>query len=81
MKEVAFGTTKDRMIVIEDCAASTAVTVFVRGGNKMMIDEDEAFAPRRHLRGEEPGASKVNIVYEEERLGPCLRHRRRGGGR
>ena len=39
VKEVSFGTTKDRMIVIEDCASSKAVTVFVRGGNKMMIDE------------------------------------------
>ena len=33
------GTTKDRRIIIEDCAASKAVTIFVRGGNKMMIDE------------------------------------------
>lgn len=37
--EEAFGTTKDRMIVIEDCPNSKAVTVFVRGGNKMIIDE------------------------------------------
>lgn len=37
--EVAFGTTKDRMIVIEDCANTRAVTVFVRGSNKMVIDE------------------------------------------
>ncbi|KAJ3222937.1 T-complex protein 1 subunit epsilon [Clydaea vesicula] len=39
VKEVAFGTTKDRMLVIEECANSRAVTVFVRGGNKMIIDE------------------------------------------
>eukprot|EP00740_Mantoniella_antarctica_P011086 CAMPEP_0181367034 /NCGR_PEP_ID=MMETSP1106-20121128/11095_1 /TAXON_ID=81844 /ORGANISM="Mantoniella antarctica, Strain SL-175" /LENGTH=536 /DNA_ID=CAMNT_0023482569 /DNA_START=32 /DNA_END=1642 /DNA_ORIENTATION=- len=39
VKEIAFGTTKDRMIIIEDCASSKAVTIFVRGGNKMMIDE------------------------------------------
>merc|ERR1712185_21890 len=37
--EESFGTTKDRMIVIEDCSNSRAVTVFVRGGNKMIIDE------------------------------------------
>ena len=37
--EESFGTTKDRMIVIEDCPNSKAVTVFVRGGNKMIIDE------------------------------------------
>lgn len=39
VREVAFGTTKDRMVVIEDCANTRAVTVFVRGGNKMIIDE------------------------------------------
>merc|ERR1712054_751492 len=37
--EESFGTTKDRMIVIEDCPNSHAVTVFVRGGNKMILDE------------------------------------------
>ena len=39
MHEESFGTTKDRMIVIEDCPNSKAVTVYVRGGNKMIIDE------------------------------------------
>lgn len=39
VKEISFGTTKDHMIVIEDCASTKAVTVFVRGGNKMIIDE------------------------------------------
>merc|ERR1711998_483148 len=37
--EESFGTTQDRMVVIEDCPNSKAVTVFVRGGNKMIIDE------------------------------------------
>jgi len=37
--EESFGTTKDRMVVIEDCPNSKAVTVFVRGGNKMILDE------------------------------------------
>ena len=36
VRELAFGTTKDRMLVIEECANSRAVTVFVRGGNKMV---------------------------------------------
>ena len=27
------------MLVIEGCAASTAVTVLIRGGNKMLVDE------------------------------------------
>merc|ERR1719181_818614 len=37
--EESFGTTKDRIVVIEDCPNSKAVTVYVRGGNKMIIDE------------------------------------------
>merc|ERR1711865_385968 len=37
--EQSFGTTKDRMLVIEDCKAKGAVTIFVRGGTKMMVDE------------------------------------------
>merc|ERR1712070_1293225 len=37
--EESFGTTKDRMFVIEDCPNSHAVTAFVRGGNKMILDE------------------------------------------
>jgi T-complex protein 1 subunit epsilon len=39
VREISFGTTKDRMIVIEDCPNSKAITIFVRGGNKMLIDE------------------------------------------
>ena len=39
VREVTFGNTKDRMLVIEDCANSNAVTVLVRGGNKMIVDE------------------------------------------
>ncbi|CEP14964.1 hypothetical protein [Parasitella parasitica] len=39
VRELSFGTTKDRMLVVEECANSRAVTVFVRGGNKMIIDE------------------------------------------
>jgi T-complex protein 1 subunit epsilon len=39
VKELEFGTTKDRMLVIEECPSTKAVTIFVRGGNKMVIDE------------------------------------------
>jgi len=39
VREVAFGTSKDHMLVIEDCPNTRAVTVFVRGGNKMIIEE------------------------------------------
>lgn len=29
----------EKMLVIEDCARSSAVTVLVRGGSKMIVDE------------------------------------------
>ncbi len=37
VREISFGTTKDRMLVIEECANTRAVTLFVRGGNKMVL--------------------------------------------
>jgi chaperonin GroEL (HSP60 family) len=36
VRELQFGTTKDRMLVIEECKNSRAVTIFIRGGNKMV---------------------------------------------
>ncbi|KAN0068348.1 Chaperonin Cpn60/TCP-1 family [Elaphomyces granulatus] len=39
VREMAFGTTREKMLIIEECANSRAVTVFVRGSNKMIIDE------------------------------------------
>ncbi|KAK2491634.1 hypothetical protein MC885_017151 [Smutsia gigantea] len=39
VKQISFGTTKDRMLVIEQCKNSRAVTIFIRGGNKMIIEE------------------------------------------
>jgi T-complex protein 1 subunit epsilon len=39
VREMSFGTTREKMLVIEECANSRAVTVFVRGSNKMIIDE------------------------------------------
>jgi len=39
VRELSFGTTKDRVIVIEECANSKAVTIFVRGGSKMIVEE------------------------------------------
>jgi len=39
VRELTFGTTKDRMLVIEDCKNTRAVTIFIRGGNKMILDE------------------------------------------
>ncbi|XP_043265010.1 T-complex protein 1 subunit epsilon [Colletes gigas] len=39
VRELTFGTTKDRMLVIEECQNSRAITIFIRGGNKMIIEE------------------------------------------
>ncbi|KAA8498129.1 T-complex protein 1 subunit epsilon [Porphyridium purpureum] len=39
VREMSFGTTRDRMIVLEECASMKAVTIFVRGGNKMVVEE------------------------------------------
>jgi len=39
VREKSFGTTREKMLVIEECANTRAVTVFVRGSNKMIIDE------------------------------------------
>lgn len=39
VKEIEFGTTKDKMLVIEKCSNVKAATVFVRGSNKMIVDE------------------------------------------
>jgi len=39
VRELSFGTTKDRMLVIEGCKNSRAVTVFIRGGNQMIVQE------------------------------------------
>lgn len=36
VREMSFGTTRDKMLVIEECANTRAVTVFVRGSNKMV---------------------------------------------
>ena len=55
VKELSFGTTKDRMLVIEECLNSRAVTIFIRGGNKMV----------RHAVENRPGVlnfSKWNVT-------------------
>ena len=39
VRELSFGTTRDRMLVIEECANTRAMTAFVRGSNKMIVDE------------------------------------------
>jgi T-complex protein 1 subunit epsilon len=39
VRELSFGTVHERMLVIEECPNSKAVTVFIRGGNKMIVEE------------------------------------------
>lgn len=39
VKELSFGTTNDKMIVVEGGKASKAVTILVRGGSKTVVDE------------------------------------------
>jgi len=39
VKELSFGTTRDKMLILEECHNSKAVTIFIRGGNKMIIEE------------------------------------------
>ena len=36
VRELSFGTTKERMLVIEECQNTRAVTIFIRGGNRMV---------------------------------------------
>jgi len=33
------GTTKEKMLIVEDCPNSNAVTIFIRGGNRMVVEE------------------------------------------
>lgn len=39
VREVTFGTSSERMLVIEEPLNTSAVTVLVRGGNKMIVEE------------------------------------------
>lgn len=39
VREMAFGTTRDHVIVLEGCAFTKSVTIFVRGGNRMVVEE------------------------------------------
>uniref|UniRef100_A0A1L8DUF7 T-complex protein 1 subunit epsilon n=1 Tax=Nyssomyia neivai TaxID=330878 RepID=A0A1L8DUF7_9DIPT len=39
VREISFGTSKEKMLVIEECKNSKAVTILIRGGNQMVIAE------------------------------------------
>lgn len=52
VREVSFGTTRDKMLVIEECANSRAVTVFVRGSNKMVRLAKDISTTSHYLNGD-----------------------------
>ena len=39
VREVGFGTSSDKMLQIEGCSTKKAVTILVRGGSRVIIDE------------------------------------------
>lgn len=39
IREIQFGTGDEKMLVIEECSNSKAVTILVRGGSKMIVEE------------------------------------------
>ncbi len=39
VKEISFGTSNDKVILIEECANTKAVTILIRGGSKTICDE------------------------------------------
>ncbi|CAK9303655.1 unnamed protein product, partial [Gordionus sp. m RMFG-2023] len=39
VRELNFGTVNDSMLVVEGCKNSRAVTILIRGGNKMIVEE------------------------------------------
>jgi len=39
VREASFGTSSGKMLLIENCKNSNAITVLVRGGNKMIVEE------------------------------------------
>lgn len=39
VREIGYGTTKDKNVVVENCKNSKAVTIFIRAGNRMILEE------------------------------------------
>ncbi|KAK8789957.1 hypothetical protein WA158_006737 [Blastocystis sp. Blastoise] len=39
VREIPVGTTKDSILVVEDCAESKTISIYIRGGNKMIVEE------------------------------------------
>lgn len=84
VREVCFGTERDAMLVIEECANSKAVTVLVRGGNQMVVDEakrclhDAMCCVRNLIRdNRRPGRRRVRacrVPRRESLRGPGREH-------
>jgi len=78
VRELSFGTTKDHMLVIEGCPNTKAVSIFMRGGNKMIVAEaersmhDALCAVRNLVRNERVvyggGAAETSCALEVSRL-------------
>ena len=73
VKEVGFGTTNERMTVIQECSNSKAVSILVRGGNKMIVAEaqrclhDAICVVRNMIRNTEivPGGGAVELACSQ----------------
>ena len=39
IRELSFGTTDDKVLIIEECKNTKAVTLLIRGGSQMVCDE------------------------------------------
>jgi hypothetical protein len=57
VREVSFGTTRDKMLVIEECANTRAVTIFVRGSNKMVSQPCSTNGPQ-------PTEQFLSLLYQ-----------------
>jgi hypothetical protein len=67
VRELTFGTTKDRMLVIEECKNSRAVTIFIRGGNKMVRIILRIIYYRQRLQGELQRCNHICLTVQT----PC----------
>lgn len=76
VREMTFGTTREKMLVIEECANTRAVTVFCRGSNKMVRPKKTNaihFMPL-HSTGESKTMETQDV--NSDKLTPRLDHRR-----
>ena len=65
VREMTFGTTREKMLVIEECANSRAVTVFVRGSNKMVSsgDTDVRYTPLTLIRSSTKPSVRFTMLF------------------